>query len=567
MSTQKQQSELQYKMIVEKDVMVEARDGVKLAVDVYRPDGPGAFPGLFTISVYGKDCQTFPTPQQEFGGSIFEASIEAGDIEYFVSRGYCYVVGDYRGIGSSEGEMPGMFSQYEGEDGYDIIEWMAEQPWCNGQIGGTGTCYFGFTQLIIAEQQPPHLKCIAPFELNFDDFYERGFYTGGVHHLVWYCLTSGAHPCRVGLACKNVAPAMAKELSPEELKARVEEACRNPDLLQYPYLYQVLRYPYKNPFIFDQLLNPLDGEFWQKRSYGNYLDKVVIPTFVGGPFHGPFGVCQTSVYNKLTQTPFKKMHLFKDMDPRPWHSHREELLEWYDYWLKGIKNAALDGPACIVETGGGDVLELDNWPPREEGLVGVKTFHLGQKGKLLPRFRHDLNVDEPDSFLQRPFYVSEERGRLVYRTAPLTEDVQLAGSPILKFYASLDQKDTTWRVDLFEGGHQSPWPITKGWLRASLRKRVPEEDTPWQIKHDYTKFDYPEPGEIYEYELQLRPTAHCFRAGSSIEIEISAVDVPMEETSYDEMWHLCKAQTCLHKIYRNETYQSILTLPVLNKNR
>lgn len=51
--------------------------------------------------------------------------------------------------------MPGMFSKYEGEDGYDIIEWMARQPWCDGRIGGTGTCYFGFTQLIIAELQPP----------------------------------------------------------------------------------------------------------------------------------------------------------------------------------------------------------------------------------------------------------------------------------------------------------------------------------------------------------------------------------------------------------------------------
>ena len=61
MSTQKQQSELQYGMIVEKDVMVEARDGVKLAVDVYRPDGPGAFPGLFTFSVYVKDCQSLPS--------------------------------------------------------------------------------------------------------------------------------------------------------------------------------------------------------------------------------------------------------------------------------------------------------------------------------------------------------------------------------------------------------------------------------------------------------------------------------------------------------------------------
>ena len=62
-------------------------------------------------------------------------------------------------------------------------------------------------------------------------------------------------------------------------------------------------------------------------------------------------------------------------------------------------------------------------------------------------------------------------------------------------------------------------------------------------------------------------TAYCFRAGTSIEIEISCVDVPMEETSYDEMWHLCKAQTCLHKIYRNEQYQSTLELPILNKKR
>ena len=106
--------EPKYKMIVEKDVMVTARDGVKLAVDVYRPDAPGAFPGLFTISVYGKDTQTFYTPPQEFGGSLFEASIETGDPEFYVSRGYCFVIGDYRGIGSSEGEMPGMFSKYEG---------------------------------------------------------------------------------------------------------------------------------------------------------------------------------------------------------------------------------------------------------------------------------------------------------------------------------------------------------------------------------------------------------------------------------------------------------------------
>ena len=548
-------SEPMYKMIVEKDVMVPARDGVKLAVDVFRPDAPGKFPGLFAISPYGKDTQTFSTPEQDFGGSVFEAAIEAGDMEFFVSRGYCYVVGDFRGTGSSEGELPGMLSKYEGEDGHDIIEWMAQQPWCNGDIGGIGTCYYGFVQLMIAETQPPHLKCIAPFELNFDDFYERGFYTGGVLHLIWYCMVGGSHPCRIGVAPKNVVSAMAQELTPEELRERVEEACKNPDLEQYPYIYQVLRYPYRNPVVFDLLLNPLDGPYYQERSYGNYLDKVTIPTWVGGPFHGPFGVCQTAVYNKLTNTPYKKLWLWEMMDPRPWKSKTYDLLRWYDYWLKGIDTGIMDEPQCIVESHG-KARAVEGWPPKN---LEYENFYLCQKGKMLSKpgmFNH-----EPDSFLQRPLFVSEERGMLVYKSAPLSKELKVAGSPILKFYASLDQKDTTWRVELFEGGHETPWPITKGYLRASLRKRVPEKDTPYQIAHDYTKFDYPIEGEIYEYELQLRPTAHTFRAGSQVEIQISAIDIPLDETSYDEMWHMCPCQTTLHKIYRDETHFSVLRIP------
>lgn len=125
--------------------------------------------------------------------------------------------------------------------------------------------------------------------------------------LVWYCLYTGTNPCRVGLAPKNIVSAVEQEETPEAFKKMVEEACQDPDLKQYPYLYQLLRYPYKNPIVFDLLLHKLDGEWYQKRSYGNYLDKVNIPTFGGaGPFHGPFGVAQTSVWNKLTNTPYKE---------------------------------------------------------------------------------------------------------------------------------------------------------------------------------------------------------------------------------------------------------------------
>lgn len=117
-----------YKMVVDRDVYVTARDGVRLAVDVYRPDAPGKFPALLAISPYGKDVQTCDSPPQPFGKSVFEASIESGDPCYYATRGYVYAIADLRGIGYSEGEYEGLFSQHEGEDGADIVEWLAVQP-------------------------------------------------------------------------------------------------------------------------------------------------------------------------------------------------------------------------------------------------------------------------------------------------------------------------------------------------------------------------------------------------------------------------------------------------------
>ena len=106
-----------YETIVDRDVMIPVRDGVKLAVDIYRPDAPGTFPVLLSQSMYGKDTQMFETPPQPFGKSIFEASIECGDAYYYAKRGYAYVIADIRGSGHSEGIMEGMFSRKEGEDG------------------------------------------------------------------------------------------------------------------------------------------------------------------------------------------------------------------------------------------------------------------------------------------------------------------------------------------------------------------------------------------------------------------------------------------------------------------
>ena len=120
-------------MIAEKDVLVPMRDGVKIAIDVYRPDTSDKLPALLAFSIHNKDLQ---------GPDVAEASLthpawsmlwtgpaEAGDTRFFVGRGYVHVIGNPRGIGKSEAGGSRAF------DSYDLIEWIAGRPWCDGNVG------------------------------------------------------------------------------------------------------------------------------------------------------------------------------------------------------------------------------------------------------------------------------------------------------------------------------------------------------------------------------------------------------------------------------------------------
>ena len=159
-----------YKMKVEKNVMVPMRDGVCLAVDIYRPDAPDKIPALLGMSPYGKAIQTLPYPfpqpapdyTNDYKTALWDGNIEAGSTGEILARGYAHVIGDLRGSGNSEGENTGE-SKQEGQDYHDVVEWIAEQPWCDGNIGGIGMSYYAMTQVSAALEQPPHLKAIAPF--------------------------------------------------------------------------------------------------------------------------------------------------------------------------------------------------------------------------------------------------------------------------------------------------------------------------------------------------------------------------------------------------------------------
>jgi uncharacterized protein len=138
----------QFEAVLEKNVMIPMRDGVALAADIYRPgrDGkpsPGRFPALLTRTPYDKDGA-------------------GGEGRYYAERGYVVVANDVRGRYASEGKWRMIVD--DPDDGFDVVEWIAQKDWSDGKIGTFGTSYPGGTQHALAEMNPPHLTTMVPID-------------------------------------------------------------------------------------------------------------------------------------------------------------------------------------------------------------------------------------------------------------------------------------------------------------------------------------------------------------------------------------------------------------------
>jgi putative CocE/NonD family hydrolase len=109
-------------------VKIRMHDGVELMADIFRPDADGRFPALFAASPYARQLQDLGAPA---------GFIEAGATDFWVPRGYVHVIVNLRGTGGSGGTF-GFFDSQERRDLYDVVEWVAEQPWCDGNLGMVG---------------------------------------------------------------------------------------------------------------------------------------------------------------------------------------------------------------------------------------------------------------------------------------------------------------------------------------------------------------------------------------------------------------------------------------------
>src|SRR5215468_10469917 len=266
--------------IIERDVLVSMRDGVRLAADVYRPSDGAPRPALLALSPYGKGKQALGHPPQPATSPLWDGGVEAGDPAFLTASGYVHVIADCRGVNRSEGEYRGWMSKQEAEDGYDLVEWIAAQPWCDGNVGMVGISGFGAEQLMAAKLTPPHLKAIFPFDPRGAYGKAGGFreeYPGGVIHLFRFLLQV--------YASAHQQKGQPKPLSPEREKLW-QQAMANRDFKMYPHVYNVLALKGQHfPAYFDILIDPYDKEAAVEKSEAEF-SKISVPTYTGSGWYG-----------------------------------------------------------------------------------------------------------------------------------------------------------------------------------------------------------------------------------------------------------------------------------------
>ena len=152
-------------MQVDRKVFVAVKDGTRIALTLYLPDGPGPFPAVVESLPYRKDDDCFTRDWQTYS--------------YLTGAGIAGVRLDIRGTGSSEGVISDEYTAQEMADTVEIIAWVAERTWCNGNVGMWGISWGGFSSLQTAMLQPPALKAIAAMHATHDRFATDVHYTGG----------------------------------------------------------------------------------------------------------------------------------------------------------------------------------------------------------------------------------------------------------------------------------------------------------------------------------------------------------------------------------------------------
>lgn len=560
---------------VRKDLRVPMRDGVTLVADAYS-DGPADTdgaprPALVALSPYGKELQALALtmPPQRRPSPMWDGCIEAGDIARVVAEGYVHVIGDLRGSGGSEGEHIGNYNAGGvplGQDAYDVIEWVAAQPWCDGNVGMIGISYFGSMQLLAAAERPPHLKALFISGGHFD-FYETTYH-GGV---MWF-MPRAAREGRGGDSgwafTDRVTSRMLASCAPDQLAKLVQERLQDPDVAAWPNLVHTLHYPAHHEAWFDIVMNDLDGEWYEERNPVNLAEQVDIPVWLQldqGRGWTLDGTIET--FNRLRGPKKLTIGPYPPMQSRPWIEEHDKMFRWYEYWLKGVDNGVMDEPAVSVFVEGTrEYATGAAFPPVPPAY---RPLYLRPRRALSPQPEPmDVEAAAPDGFYQAPLTVTDKVEVLSWRTAPFEQPCTMLGTGAAHLFVEIDQPDTNLILRLWDeapGGVRQL--VTTGYLKASHRELDEARSTEGSPVHPHTRSVPVEAGRIEEYAVRLYPMAATFLPGHRLVTELSNDEPLVDEHNSllpPDAFHLPVGRPVTHKIYRDAAHPSRLVLPFVS---
>ncbi|MBD3415313.1 MAG: CocE/NonD family hydrolase [Candidatus Aminicenantes bacterium] len=542
-------SEEKYDSFVRSSQYISMRDGTKIAIDIIRPvkdDHPmeDPLPVVWTHTRYRRASLDQEGEVHSSAGSSY--------LRPLLKHGYITAAADVRGSGASFGTWPGIFTKEETQDAYEITEWLASQPWCDGNVGMFGGSYLGITQLMAASTKPPHLKAIFPMVALFD-LYEIGS-PGGVLRddflRTWSELTQ---------MLDTQPGVMHVDEDPEGkmLEQALQEHQANRSLVEI-----MAELKYRD----DQ--DPVTGAYpfreWHPAGFIQQINASGIPMYIWGGWFDSFTKDTFLIYKNFT-TPRKLLvgawsHSPRDEEIRDseFNLIAVEQLRWFDYWLKGIDNGIMEEPPIryelIEEPGQNQWRTAQVWPLPQTRSVHY-YFSEGPSGSVESINDGILNTKAPQSEsasdpypvdystttgtatrwdnavggeFDYPDMTTNDQKGLTYTTPPLEEDIQITGHPVVRIWLSSSSEDGNIFVYLEEVDEEGfSHYFTEGVLRLSHRaQHEPAYDNFGLPYHRSFQEDVEPmiPGKPFELVFDMQPTANVFDAGHRIRVTLTGAD-------------------------------------------
>jgi len=528
-------------IVFEKDVAVQLRDGVTIHVDVFRPTGADKVPVIVAWSPYGKGQGTSPSVMGIFGMVGLDNGIVSGlekfegpDPAFWCAQGYAICNPDIRGVVDSDGDSV-LWDRQEGRDCYDLIEWLAEQQWCSGKVGMSGTSYLAVSQWFTAAEQPPHLAAINPWE-GVSDVYRDLVMRGGMPD--------------TGFAQQLQDGSFFGKNQKEDVISESE------------------RYPLMN-------------DLWENKIPD--LAKITVPAYVVASYSNTLHTAGTfRAWRRIaSQEKWLRIHNSQEWPDYYDEANREDLRRFFDCYLKDEDNGWELTPRVrysVLDFEGGDQVGVaaDEFPPNE--VVSTK-YYLNAASRVLSteapinEVAADYDVDSNPNAVSFIVQFDRETVLVGYPKAHLwveargADDMDLFvlvqkldayGTPLQQFTVPNQSAVVHDRTD--HGASILRYKGSDGRLRVSARHldvTLSTDDVP---AHTFDRIEKLSPGEIVDIEIDLLPIGLVFYPGEQLRFIVSSRN--LLGTLMPAIREYTGANSGQHVIHTGGEHASYLQLPI-----